>query len=122
MLLWIENTTTNNNNETLKRQVAVEDGYRFKKKKTKKKGKNRVLGFIAVLMGRLFFLDNCLLQSNKSYSPSILARKFRCSGKTVLRKDRVSFGLMHVKMNKDDQKLLIWAWGPKSRKMSVTMK
>ena len=32
MLFWIENTT-NNNNEKLKKQVAVEDGYRLKKKK-----------------------------------------------------------------------------------------
>ena len=114
MLLWIENTT-NNNNEKLKKQVAVEDGYRLKKKK-------QGIGFFALLMGNWFFLDNCLLQSKKPYSPSILTKKFRCFGKTLLRKDRDSFGLMHAKMNNDDQKLLIWSWGPKSPKMTVKMK
>lgn len=46
MLLWIENTT-NNNNEKLKKQVAVEDGYRLKKKK-------QGIGFFALLMGACF--------------------------------------------------------------------
>ena len=37
MLFWIENTTTNNN-EKLKKRVAVEGGYRYKKKEKKKTG------------------------------------------------------------------------------------
>ena len=48
MLFWIENTTTNNN-EKLKKQVAVEDGYRLKKEK-------RGIGFFCRANGELVFL------------------------------------------------------------------